>query len=131
MSNLLTAFDVANGLTAGEVSILPLDDVLRQLIIGNCGTGTSRGLRFLRWIVEDDDYYIKKLVSAEAKTNALSLMVNARHLNYSNADVDWRLWLLSFCLEMVPARVWWAYQQQIAGELRGETAALHYNRVYP
>ena len=102
--------------TASAISIMPLHDVLDELILGDLGVRT--GLVFLQWLTTGDDYYVRTLMTPAALEAAQGLVTGLKSLNYANADCDWRIWLRSFCLEQVPARVWWAYQQHIASGLR-------------
>ena len=107
--------------TASAISIMPLHDVLDKLILGDYGV--TAGLAFLQWLTSDQDYYVRKLVSMDSLDEAKNLIINEKSINYSNADCDWRTWLRSFCLEQMPARVWWSYQQHFAAAMR-DTAAV-------
>jgi hypothetical protein len=109
--------------TASAISIMPLHDVLDKLILGDYGV--TAGLAFLQWLTSDQDYYVRKLVSMDNLDEAKNLIINEKSLNYSNADCDWRTWLRSFCLEGVPARVWWSYQQNVASQLRASVAKVN------
>lgn len=114
---------VGVSIPADKCSILPLGEVLDDLIVGP--HGTLHGSIFLNWLIFENDYYAKKLLTDESRAEGLNLLLALDRLDYSNADCDWRIWLRNFCLEKMPARIWWAYQQQVAAAKRDRAAASH------
>lgn len=118
-----TSLYAVKQMTVSEIRIMPLHDVLDKLIMGDHGVMT--GLVFLQWLTSDQDYYVRKLVSMDSLDEAKNLVINEKSLNYANADCDWRTWLRSFCLERVPARVWWAYQQDVASQMEASVVKVN------
>jgi hypothetical protein len=108
-----------NGFTDSQINCMRIGDLLPNIIMGT-QHGTKLPMAFLDWLTTSNSYYVKKLLTDEARKYAeIKLQFEC---NYANADCDWRADVNAFIIDYVPARLWWDYACEVAGRLRKEAA---------
>lgn len=103
--------------TIRELKSFPLSysQILHELICPEFKTLPQ--LKFLCWLTESDDYYVKKLINEDVLNQAkYRIDEHQRGFAYANHDCDWRAGVCALVMEYVPVRVWVSYRYWLVDE---------------